>query len=111
MEVMLWVGVGLIAASFSRFAFPREVPLGLFGELFMGVAGALAGGYLFQSVPGPRYGGPFGGIAVAFLTASLALWVVRIFTCWRAAQKAATLAALGTPPATAGRVHVFKETR
>lgn len=80
MSIMAWIIVGIIAGWLARMVMPGEAPRGVFGDLPVGVAGAIAGGWLFNYFGHPGATGVhIGSVAVAFLGAVVALWLMRQF--------------------------------
>jgi uncharacterized membrane protein YeaQ/YmgE (transglycosylase-associated protein family) len=72
-----WVVVGLVA-GFLASRIMRGGGYGLFGDIVVGLVGALIGGFVFgQVVTGTA--GFVGSIVVAFLGACLLIWIVRQF--------------------------------
>lgn len=86
-----WLAIGLVAGGLARFILRGRHPRGLAGVLLVGLAGALAGGFIAAFIPGLDLvgGDPGGGfpwrqhlanIVVATGGAVLLLWLYRI---WR----------------------------
>ena len=74
--VIAWVVVGLIA-GFLAGRVMNWGGYGLFGDLAVGLVGALLGGFLFGTlVTGTP--GLIGSIVVAFLGACVFIWVLRL---------------------------------
>jgi uncharacterized membrane protein YeaQ/YmgE (transglycosylase-associated protein family) len=75
--VIAWVVVGLVAGALAGFVM-KGGGYGVIGDLVMGLAGALIGGFLFGLfVTGTT--GFWGSIAVAFVGACALIAVVRAF--------------------------------
>jgi len=81
MSILAWLVVGLIAGFLAKYVVPGEGPGGILGDLIVGVAGAIAGGWLFQFF---GHAGASGmnlySIGVAFVGAVILLFVVRTMT-------------------------------
>ncbi|MBI1840791.1 MAG: GlsB/YeaQ/YmgE family stress response membrane protein [Verrucomicrobia bacterium] len=73
MHLILWIFVGMVAGTLAKRAIPGEGT----ANLFTGVIGGLAGGWLFRIFLGHRYGEWMGSTLVAFVGAVVALLVVR----------------------------------
>ena len=78
MDVLLWLGLGLVAGGLALFAvyrtLPRE-PAGL-SALAVGVVGGMVGGWVTDLV-GLEAATWLGSLVIAFAGAVLILWLVR----------------------------------
>jgi uncharacterized membrane protein YeaQ/YmgE (transglycosylase-associated protein family) len=78
MSIMAWIIVGIIAGWLAKMVMPGEAPRGVFGDLLVGVAGAIAGGWLFRYFGHPGATGVnVGSLVVAFIGAVVLLWLLR----------------------------------
>jgi len=78
MSIMAWIIVGIIAGWLAKMVMPGEAPRGVFGDLLVGVAGAIAGGWLFRYFGHPGATGVYvGSLVVAFIGAVVVLWLLR----------------------------------
>jgi uncharacterized membrane protein YeaQ/YmgE (transglycosylase-associated protein family) len=81
MTILAWIIVGIIAGWMAKRVIPGEGPRGMFGDLVIGVAGAIVGGWLFNYFGRPGATGlNMGSVLVAFLGAVVVLWVMRLVT-------------------------------
>jgi uncharacterized membrane protein YeaQ/YmgE (transglycosylase-associated protein family) len=81
MTILAWIIVGIIAGWMAKRVIPGEGPRGMFGDLVIGVAGAIVGGWLFNYFGHPGATGlNMGSVLVAFLGAVVVLWVMRLVT-------------------------------
>ncbi len=89
MSILAWIIVGIIAGWLAKMVIPGEGPMGVFGDLVIGVVGAIVGGWLFGYFGHPGATGlNFGSILVAFVGAVVVLWLMRLFTGRRSAKLA-----------------------
>lgn len=78
MSIMAWIIVGIIAGWLAKMVMPGEAPRGAFGDFLVGVAGAIAGGWLFSYFGHPGATGlNVGSVVVAFIGAAFVLWLLR----------------------------------
>jgi uncharacterized membrane protein YeaQ/YmgE (transglycosylase-associated protein family) len=75
--LIAWLIVGLVA-GFLAGRVMRGSGYGVFGDIVVGLVGAVIGGFLYGQVVTGDYG-LLGSIVVAFLGACLLIWVVRQF--------------------------------
>ncbi len=81
--------VGIIAGWLAKRVIPGEAPRGVFGDLPVGVVGAIAGGLIFNYFGHPGATGVnIGSIVVAFVGAVVVLWLMRQLTGTRHARLA-----------------------
>lgn len=78
-----WIILGLVAGALAKFIMPGKDPGGFFVTILIGIAGALAGGFLWKFLGGSGKIESFdlGGIFVATVGAILLLIL------WRVIQK------------------------
>jgi uncharacterized membrane protein YeaQ/YmgE (transglycosylase-associated protein family) len=77
MEFIWLILIGLAAGwPASRFLQGRNYGIG--GDILLGVAGALVGGFLFRQLSLPTGGGLIGTLIVATIGAALLLFLVRV---------------------------------
>jgi uncharacterized membrane protein YeaQ/YmgE (transglycosylase-associated protein family) len=84
MSILGWIVVGIVAGFLAKHFVPGEGPGGLLGDLVVGLAGALIGGWLFSFFGHEGYGYVFSTI-VAFVGAVLLLLILRALGGRRAA--------------------------
>jgi uncharacterized membrane protein YeaQ/YmgE (transglycosylase-associated protein family) len=84
--IFLFVGVGVLAGWIAG-RFMRGNGFGLVGDILVGIAGALVGGYGFAAAGLDFGGGLPGRLVVALGTALLLLFVVRLFTGRRSGRR------------------------
>jgi uncharacterized membrane protein YeaQ/YmgE (transglycosylase-associated protein family) len=81
MTFLAWIIVGIIAGWMAKRVIPGEGPKGVFGDLVIGVVGAIVGGWLFNYFGHPGATGlNIGSVLVAFLGAVVVLWIMRLVT-------------------------------
>ena len=86
MTILAWLIVGIIAGWLAKMVIPGEAPKGVRGDLVIGVAGAIAGGWIFNFFGHPGATGlNVGSIVVAFVGAVVVLWLMRQFVGTRSA--------------------------
>lgn len=89
MTIMAWIIVGIIAGWVAKRVIPGEAPGGVFGDLVIGVGGAVVGGWIFNSFGHPGATGVnIGSIVVAFIGAVVVLWLRRQLTGTKGARLA-----------------------
>ncbi len=49
MSILAWIVVGLIAGFLAKMVVPGEGPGGAFGDIIVGIIGAVIGGWLFTA--------------------------------------------------------------
>jgi uncharacterized membrane protein YeaQ/YmgE (transglycosylase-associated protein family) len=86
MGIVLFVVIGAIAGWVAGL-FMKGYGFGLLGDIVVGVIGAFIGGYLFREAGAEFDGGLLGSLLVAFLSAVVLLFVVRLFTGRRSGRK------------------------
>jgi uncharacterized membrane protein YeaQ/YmgE (transglycosylase-associated protein family) len=79
MGIISWAVFGLIAGALAKWIMPGKDPGGWLITMFIGIAGAMAGGWLSRFIPffGDVTGFNFGSMATAVLGAVLLLWLYR----------------------------------
>jgi uncharacterized membrane protein YeaQ/YmgE (transglycosylase-associated protein family) len=75
--LIFWIVVGIIAGALAKAVVPGQAGRGWFGDLILGLVGALLGGWLFNTFAGHSYGGPIGSTFVAFVGAVVLLVIGR----------------------------------
>ena len=85
-EVLSSVVIGVLAGWLAG-RFMRGNGFGLLGDVMVGIAGALAGGWLFRGAGAEIRSGAVGSAIVALLAALALLFVVRLFTGRRGGRK------------------------
>jgi uncharacterized membrane protein YeaQ/YmgE (transglycosylase-associated protein family) len=76
-HLLFWIVVGIIAGALAKAVVPGEGPVGIIGDLIVGIAGAILGGWLFRVLAGESYGGWVGSTIVAFIGAVVLLLILR----------------------------------
>jgi uncharacterized membrane protein YeaQ/YmgE (transglycosylase-associated protein family) len=84
-HLIFWIIVGIVAGFLAKIVVPGEGPGGIVGDLIVGVVGAFAGGWLFNTFLGHSYSGWVGSTLVAFVGAVVLLLVLRAVTGKRVA--------------------------
>ena len=79
-HLIFWIVVGVVAGLFAKSVSPGEGPVGILGDLVIGVLGAFIGGWLFSTFLHRSYGGWIGSTMVAFVGAVVLLAVLRTVT-------------------------------
>ena len=79
MDLLTWLIVGLVAGFFAALVVKGGKAYGLIGDILVGIAGAIIGGYVFRAldIHVPVHG-IAGSILVAFSGAVLLLLVLRL---------------------------------
>ncbi len=81
MTILAWIIVGIIAGWMAKRVIPGEGSKGVFGDLVIGVVGALVGGWIFNYFGHPGATGlNVGSTLVAFVGAMVVLWLTRLLT-------------------------------
>lgn len=81
MDILAWIVVGLVAGFLAKTVVPGEGPGGLFGDLVVGIVGALVGGWIMHAFGDPGATGMnLWSIFVAFVGAVVFLLVLRAVT-------------------------------
>jgi uncharacterized membrane protein YeaQ/YmgE (transglycosylase-associated protein family) len=75
MSISMWIIVGMIAGWLATRAAPEDGPGGVLEHLSVGVIGAIAGGWIFQT-----FGRPGGSSVGAFTGAVMSVWILRVLT-------------------------------
>jgi uncharacterized membrane protein YeaQ/YmgE (transglycosylase-associated protein family) len=85
MTILGWAVFGLAAGAFASWFVPAKRIGGLIGDIAIGVAGALAGGWLYQSVHANVT--PFNpsSMLCALIGAAAVLWLLRAVNARRSA--------------------------
>jgi uncharacterized membrane protein YeaQ/YmgE (transglycosylase-associated protein family) len=78
MSILMWIVVGLVAGALASMVV-GGTGYGLLGDIVIGIAGAVVGGWVFHEM---HWQAPLAGVAgtifVAFVGAALLLLVVRL---------------------------------
>ena len=78
MDIITWLVVGLVAGALAS-ALVRGGGFGLVGDIVLGIAGAVVGGWTFHELGWqPPFAGVAGTIAVAFAGAVIVLAGLRL---------------------------------
>jgi uncharacterized membrane protein YeaQ/YmgE (transglycosylase-associated protein family) len=78
MDIITWLVVGLVAGALAS-ALARGRGFGLVGDMVLGIAGAMAGGWSFHKLGWrPPFAGVAGSITVAFAGAVIVLAGLRL---------------------------------
>ncbi|MBZ0302951.1 MAG: GlsB/YeaQ/YmgE family stress response membrane protein [Anaerolineae bacterium] len=80
MEWLIWIAVGAIAGLLASVVMRTSPPYGLVGDMLIGIAGGLLGGFLFQlaGVNAAVTGFNLLSLVVAFVGAVVILALVRV---------------------------------
>jgi len=78
MRILAFIVIGLIA-SWLAGQFMKGSGFGLLGDAIVGVIGAFIGAYVFRAAGADFGGGTTGSLIVAFVSALLLLFVIRLF--------------------------------
>ena len=73
-DFLMWVGIGLVA-GFLAGQVTKGKGFGLFGNLVVGIVGAVIGGVVFEAV-GLAATGLLGRVICAFVGAVVLVWIV-----------------------------------
>jgi len=84
-HILFWIIVGLVAGALAKAVVPGREGGGMLSSLVLGLVGALAGGFLFNTFLGGSYSGWIGSTIVAFIGAVLALVIWNAVTRGRSA--------------------------
>ncbi|MFQ5529843.1 MAG: GlsB/YeaQ/YmgE family stress response membrane protein [Gemmatimonadota bacterium] len=78
MGIITWAVFGLVAGALAKWIMPGKDPGGLLVTMFIGIAGALAGGFLASLIGfGGVTGFNIGSMATAVVGALVLLWAYR----------------------------------
>lgn len=78
MGILSWILLGLVVGILAKWIMPGPDPGGLILTIFLGIAGALVGGYIGALVGlGSVTGFNLGSLALAIVGALLLLWIYR----------------------------------
>lgn len=85
LEILSWMAFGLVAGGLAKLIMPGKDPGGCLVTILLGIAGALLGGYLAETLLGFGKVSGFGvrSLLVAILGAVLLLLLYRILFGWR----------------------------
>lgn len=76
--LLVWLAVGAIAGILARKILGGTSPFGLIGDVILGIAGGVVGGYLMALVGlGNTTGGLIATIVTATLGAMLLIWTTK----------------------------------
>ena len=84
MGIIAWIVVGLIAGALAKLIMPGDDPGGIIVTTLIGIAGALIGGFIMQSILGFGSGGFIWSILVAILGSLILLGIYRLIVGSRA---------------------------
>ncbi|MFQ5689142.1 MAG: GlsB/YeaQ/YmgE family stress response membrane protein [Gemmatimonadota bacterium] len=80
MGFVSWVLFGLMAGALAKWIMPGKDPGGIIVTIFLGIAGAMVGGFLGSRIGlGSVTGFNFGSLGLAVAGALLLLWIYRRF--------------------------------
>lgn len=80
MSILAWVFLGLIAGAIAKWIHPGPDPGGWIVTMFIGIVGALVGGFITSAVGLGSYSGfNLWSIIVAVFGAVICLWAYRKF--------------------------------
>jgi len=82
--IIAWIVVGLIAGALAKLIMPGDDPGGIIVTTLIGIAGALIGGFIMQSILGFGSGGFIWSILVAILGSLILLGIYRLIVGSRA---------------------------
>ena len=81
MSILAWIVVGIIAGFLAKSVVPGEGPGGIVGDLVVGVAGAVIGGWIMNSFGNAGVSGiNLWSILVSVIGACVLLGVMRLVT-------------------------------
>jgi len=75
--LLVWLGIGAIAGILAGKILGGTTPFGLVGDIILGIAGGVIGGYLLALVGVSGNGGIIASIVTAVLGAVVLLWSAR----------------------------------
>lgn len=78
LNLILWIIVGVSAGSNAKRIIPGEGPGGMFGDIVIGIGGAILGGLIFNSLTKQGNTDMIGSTIFAIASAIIALLVVGI---------------------------------
>jgi uncharacterized membrane protein YeaQ/YmgE (transglycosylase-associated protein family) len=85
MGILTWIILGLIAGVIAKLIMPGDDPGGFIITILLGIAGALAGGFIASALDlGGVSGLNIWSIIIAILGAILLLWIYRLVMARRA---------------------------
>jgi uncharacterized membrane protein YeaQ/YmgE (transglycosylase-associated protein family) len=85
-NLIFWIIVGIVAGLLAKSVVRGEGPGGIFGDLIIGIGGALLGGWMFTRFLGHSYKGWMGSTLVAFVGAVVLLLLIRAVSGRRSAR-------------------------
>jgi uncharacterized membrane protein YeaQ/YmgE (transglycosylase-associated protein family) len=79
MGILLWIIFGFIVGAIAKWIVPGEGPGGVVGDMLVGIAGALIGGWLSSLLGGHAgiSGTNMGSLVSAIIGAVVLLWILR----------------------------------
>ncbi len=75
--LILWLIIGGIAGIAAGKVMKSDPPYGLIGDVLLGIAGAVVGGWVLGLLGFSGGGGIIGSLIVAFIGAVILIWVAR----------------------------------
>ena len=75
--LLVWLAIGAAAGLLARKFMGGNSPFGLIGDIILGIAGGVLGGYIVALLGVPGTGGIIGSIVTALLGALLIIWGAR----------------------------------
>lgn len=75
--LLVWLVLGAVAGILARNILHGDAPFGTVGDVILGMAGGVIGGYLVALLGVSGTGGIIGSLVVALLGALLLLWGAR----------------------------------
>jgi uncharacterized membrane protein YeaQ/YmgE (transglycosylase-associated protein family) len=77
-NILAWIIIGLIAGALAKLIMPGDDPGGTIVTILLGMAGAIVGGFIAQTLLGLGSGGFIWSIIVATLGAIILLAIYRL---------------------------------
>ena len=73
--LLVWLGVGVLAAIFARRILGGKPPFGMLGDVILGLAGGVMGGYIFALLGlGNTVGSLIGSVITSVVFSILIIW-------------------------------------
>jgi len=79
-NLLAWILLGLIAGWIAGLIVPEVTGGGIWGNIAVGIIGAIVGGFVFQALGGPGISGPFNfySMLVAVVGAVILLYLAKM---------------------------------